>query len=92
MDVNAIVGPTVLVCGTADTVWEACPLLTEATSRFSDPTQVRAIVQEDAGHFVVPAPFQPLALDEPGAEPAATHQARVDLWNAVADVLAEARQ
>ncbi|MBD7997186.1 MULTISPECIES: acyl-CoA thioesterase/BAAT N-terminal domain-containing protein [Oerskovia] len=92
VDVDAIVGPTVLACGRADPVWEACLLLTEATSRFSDPTQVRAIVQEDAGHFIVPAPYQPIALDEPGAEPAATHQARVDLWNAVADVLAQARQ
>jgi hypothetical protein len=73
-------------------VWAACQLLTEATSRFGDPTEVRAIVQEDAGHFIVPAPYQPLSLDEPGAAPAATHQARVDFWNTVEEVLAEARQ
>ncbi|MFF3063095.1 acyl-CoA thioesterase/BAAT N-terminal domain-containing protein [Oerskovia sp. NPDC057915] len=92
VDVDAIVGPTVLACGTADPVWAACPLLTEAASGFSDPTQVRSVVQQDAGHFIVPAPYQPIALDELGADPAATHQARVDLWNAVEEVLAEARR
>jgi dienelactone hydrolase len=92
VDVDAIVGPTVLACGTADPQWEACTLLDEAMSRFDDPTRVRSVVHEGAGHFLALAPYQPYALDESGADPSATHRARVDLWNAVDEVLAEARR
>ncbi|MFF2621129.1 acyl-CoA thioesterase/BAAT N-terminal domain-containing protein [Oerskovia jenensis] len=92
VDVGAIVGPTVLACGTADSVWAACPLLTEAMARFDDPTQVRSVVQEDAGHFIALAPYQPFSLKEGVSVPAATHQARVEFWDAVEEVLAQARQ
>ncbi|GAA3208678.1 acyl-CoA thioesterase/BAAT N-terminal domain-containing protein [Oerskovia jenensis] len=90
--VEEIAGPVVLACGTADPVWVACDLLAEMTPRFSDPEQVRSLVQEDAGHFITYAPYLPLGLNEPDATPAATHQARVDFWNTVEEVLAEARQ
>lgn len=92
VEVGAIVGPTVLACGTADSVWPACRLLEEALTRFDDLTQVRSVVQEDAGHFIALAPYQPFSLKEGVSEPAATHQARVDFWNTVDEVLAEARQ
>ncbi|MBD7949039.1 MULTISPECIES: acyl-CoA thioesterase/bile acid-CoA:amino acid N-acyltransferase family protein [Oerskovia] len=90
VDGSTIVGPTVLACGTADPVWVACPLLTDAMTRFGDPTRVRSVVQEDAGHYIALAPYLPVSLDESGAVPAATHQARVEFWNAVEEVLAEA--
>ncbi|MFF3063094.1 acyl-CoA thioesterase/BAAT N-terminal domain-containing protein [Oerskovia sp. NPDC057915] len=90
--VEEIAAPVVLACGTADPQWPACELLAEMRPRFGDPGQVRAIVQEDAGHYLTYAPYLPLGLDEPGAIPTATHQARVDFWRTVEEVLAEARQ
>lgn len=90
--VEEIAGPVVLACGTADPLWAACELLAEMRPRFGDPEQVREIVQEGAGHYLTYAPYLPLGLDEPGAVPTATHQARVDFWNTVEEVLAEARQ
>lgn len=90
--VEEIAAPVVLACGTADPQWSACELLAEMEPRFGDPEQVRAIVQEGAGHYLTYAPYLPVGLDEPGAVPAATHQARVDFWGTVDEVLAEARQ
>ena len=90
--VEEIAAPVVLACGTADPQWAACELLAEMEPRFGDPGQVRTIVQKGAGHYLTFAPYLPVALDESGTTPAATHQARVDFWNAVEEVLAEARQ
>ncbi len=90
--VEAIEGPVVLVCGTADTQWDACGLLRDVKPRFADQGLVTAVEQKDAGHFLAIAPYRPFGLDEPGATPAATHQARVDFWDAVDEVLAEAKR
>ena len=90
--VEAIVGPVVLACGTADTQWDACGRLRDVRPRFADQGLVTAVEQKDAGHFLAIAPYRPFGLDEPGATPAATHQARVDFWDAVDEVLAEAKQ
>ncbi|MBE7699956.1 acyl-CoA thioesterase/BAAT N-terminal domain-containing protein [Oerskovia sp. Sa1BUA8] len=90
--VEAVEGPVVLACGTAGPQWDACGLLRDVRPRFDDQGLVTAVEQEDAGHFLVVAPYRPLGLDEPGATPGATHQARVDFWDAVDAVLAEARQ
>jgi dienelactone hydrolase len=92
VDVDEIAGPVVLACGTVDNQWDACGRARETASRLDDPTQVRSVVQKNAGHYVALAPYRPFSLDEAGADPGATHQARVDFWNAVAEVLAEARQ
>ncbi|MBM7480793.1 acyl-CoA thioesterase/BAAT N-terminal domain-containing protein [Oerskovia jenensis] len=90
--VEEVSGPVVLACGSADAVWRSCDLLDEMASRFDDPERVHAIVQRGAGHLVTAPPYVPWGLDEPGATPAATHQARVDFWDAVDAVLAQARQ
>lgn len=90
--VEAIDGPVVLACGTADTQWDACGRLRDVRPRFADQGLVTAVEQKDAGHFLAIAPYRPFGLDEPGATPAATHQARVDFWDAVDEVLAEAKQ
>ncbi|MEK8228504.1 acyl-CoA thioester hydrolase/BAAT C-terminal domain-containing protein [Oerskovia sp. M15] len=90
--VEEIAGPVILACGTADSQWEACDLLEEAVPRFGDSTPVRTIVHEEAGHFIAVAPYVPVFLEESGATPAMTHRARVDVWNAVDEVLAGSRR
>ncbi|MNW69140.1 hypothetical protein D3C74_480790 [compost metagenome] len=60
--------------------------------RFDDQELVTTVEQKEAGHFLAVAPYLPLGLDETGATPAATHQARVDFWDAVDEVLSEAKQ
>ncbi|GAA4721932.1 acyl-CoA thioester hydrolase/BAAT C-terminal domain-containing protein [Isoptericola chiayiensis] len=100
VDVADIGGPVVLACGGRDELWPSCDYAQHVLDRRGDEETV-LVRHEDAGHAVALPPYVPIAFEEDlyerydvtsAAVPAATHQVRVEFWQAVAATLAELRE
>ncbi|WP_277213002.1 acyl-CoA thioesterase/BAAT N-terminal domain-containing protein [Isoptericola croceus] len=93
--VEEIAGPVVLACGTRDELWSSCAFAQDVVSR-RGAGATALVLGEGAGHAVSLAPYVPVALGPDVfeglgitsvARPGATHQARVDFWEAVVVML-----
>jgi hypothetical protein len=92
LDVDAIDGPIVLACGTADTVWPSCHLLDDIVARRDAASVTLAVRGEGASHFVITPPGMPnLDTVSSVGVVSATQLAASEFWDAVAGVLEDAR-
>lgn len=88
IDIDAVSGPIVLACGTADPVWDSCEFQQQLLDRAAPEVQDQMVASTNAlaGHDIVVPPNTALfGADEPNRT--ATNAGRIAFWNDVADVL-----
>lgn len=89
IDVTAIDGPVVLVCGTHDKVWNACDGLDDIVERRGDASDTLATRVDRAGHGSNLPPYLPMpfSADTGPSQIGATREAQKHFWDDVIAVL-----